>query len=195
MAGRARHGVFGLSDLKIISLVAYMSLSPTPHRSRGDGWAYEIVYKTCINSHLSWVIPELSTPLCSQVSASGPTPDRAGLGRVPGLLYLAAPVAFNASISKPIRPSFSENTPIGIDSVTKHSVLLMAAVPRSRGWWLDSGRLWLAAWPLTCFGRRSRHVSLPGIAPNFYIHPGSIPSTAHRRNNEVPAGWVIAQGG
>lgn len=67
----------------------------------------------------------------------------------------------------------------------------MAAVPRPKGWWLDSGRFWLVARPLTCFGRGSRHVSAhPGIAPNFYIQVHGLPAL-QQRNNEVPTGWVI----
>lgn len=73
--------------LKIINLVTTRASCSAPHRSRGDGQTDAIVYNTCINSHISSVIPDVSGPFVfqpSHVRASDPRPDRTELGRDPG---------------------------------------------------------------------------------------------------------------
>lgn len=60
--------------------------------SRGGGRAYEIVYNTCIKSHLSCVNPDLSNPLWPRVSSSDPTPrqDRTRPSSGAAIYYCAA---------------------------------------------------------------------------------------------------------
>lgn len=202
LAGR----VTAFSDSRILKIIKFgrnTCVRPLRHKDRGaTGRRNEIVYNTCINSHISSVNPDLSGPFVflqpCRVPASDPRPDRTELGRESLATTLGSPVYKRPCVSHGMVYSVLSSIalrapPGGIEFLTKTTALLMTTVPRPWGlaWFGTHGRSLVGHPPLTCFGRGSRHGRAhAGVAPNLSWFTLETRPTLHLQqgNDEIPAG-------